>query len=56
VGAEWVVRREYLSVRDVLDALAAVTRDDVSRLLAKFPLSQGTTVTIGPLADVPPPL
>lgn len=55
VGAEWVVRREYLSVRDVLDALAAVTPDDVARLLAKFPLSQGTTVTIGPLEEVAAP-
>ena len=55
VGSEWVVRREYLSVRDVLDAVAAVTPDDVSRLLAQFPLSQGTTVTIGPLAELAPP-
>jgi len=55
VGTEWVVHREYLSVRHVLDALAAVTPDHLARLLAKFPLSQGTTVTIGPLAELAPP-
>jgi predicted Zn-dependent peptidase len=55
VGAEWVQRREYRSIRDVLDAVDAVTRDGVAQVLARYPLSRSTTVTIGPLADVPAP-
>jgi predicted Zn-dependent peptidase len=55
VGAEWVMRRRYLSVRDVLEAVAAVTPDEVSRVLSRFPLSRSTTVAIGPLKDLPAP-
>ncbi len=55
VGAEWVQRRRYQSVRDLLDAVAAVTTDDVSRVLSRHPLSRSATVAIGPLADLPAP-
>jgi len=55
VGGDWVHRREYRSVRDDLDALAAITVDDVVAVLAKYPLSTSTTVTIGPRAEVAPP-
>jgi predicted Zn-dependent peptidase len=55
VGTEWVLRRQYRSVRDVLDELAAVTPDDVSRVLARFPLSRATTVTIGPVGEFQAP-
>jgi predicted Zn-dependent peptidase len=55
VGANWLYRREYRTVRQHLDDLAAVTVDDVTQLLAEFPLSQGTTVVVGPAADVHSP-
>jgi len=55
VGSEWIQRRQYRSVRDLLDAVAAVTRDDVARVLARYPLSKSTTVAIGPLAELPAP-
>jgi predicted Zn-dependent peptidase len=55
VGSDWVQRRQYRSIRDDLDAVAGVTRDDMAAVLAKHPLSASTTVTIGPLAEVPPP-
>jgi predicted Zn-dependent peptidase len=55
VGTEWVQRGRYRSVRDVLDAVAAVTCADVARVLARFPLSRSTTVAIGPLAELPAP-
>ncbi len=55
VGTEWVQRGRYGSVRDVLEEVAAVTCDDVSRVLARFPLSRSTTVAIGPLAELPAP-
>lgn len=55
VGSEWVQRRQHLSVRDVLDAVDAISRADVARVLARFPLSKNTTVTIGPLAELSAP-
>jgi predicted Zn-dependent peptidase len=55
VGSDWVQRRQYRSVRDDLDAVAAITLDDVAAVLAKYPLTQSTTVTIGPLKRVRQP-
>ena len=55
VGTEWVQRRQYRSVRGVLDAVAAVTCDDVARVLARYPLSRTTTVAIGPQVEVAAP-
>lgn len=55
VGGEWIQRRRYVSVRDDLDAVAGVTADRVAAVLARYPLSRCTTVTIGPLAKMPAP-
>ena len=55
IGGDWIQRREYRSVRDDLDTVAAITPDEVSAILAKYPLSRSTTVAIGPLADLPAP-
>ncbi len=52
VGGEWIHRRRYLSVRDDLEAIAAVSLDEVAAVLARYPLTRNTTVTIGPLAEV----
>ncbi|MGO8746790.1 MAG: M16 family metallopeptidase [Thermoguttaceae bacterium] len=54
VGGDWIQRRQYHSIRDDLNAVAAITLDEVNAVLAKYPLSRGTTVTIGPLADWAP--
>lgn len=48
VGADWVHRREYRSLRDDLDSLAAISVRDLSAVLERFPLTQCTTVAIGP--------
>jgi predicted Zn-dependent peptidase len=48
VGADWVQRREYRSIRDDLASVAAIRVDDLAAVLAKYPLDEGTTVTIGP--------
>jgi predicted Zn-dependent peptidase len=55
VGNDWVYRREYESVEVELDAVAGITVDDLATVLAKYPLSQPATVTIGPLAELLPP-
>ncbi len=49
VGSDWVQRRQYLSVRDDLRDVSAVTLEDVAGVLRRFKLSERTTVTIGPL-------
>ncbi len=51
VGGNWMQRSEYRSVADDLAAVDAVTLDDVHRVLAQYPLTRSTTVTIGPLKD-----
>lgn len=55
LGANWIMRGEYRSVKDDLDAIDAVTLDTIRQVLARYPLSHGTTVVIGPLDDVAPP-
>jgi len=52
VGSDWVQRRQYRSVRDDLEAVAAITVDEVMEVLEDYPLTVGTTVTIGPVEDV----
>jgi predicted Zn-dependent peptidase len=51
VGGSWISSSQYRSVRDDLDAIRAVTVEQVGALLAKFPLSQATTVSVGPSAE-----
>ena len=51
VGGNWMQRREYRSVADDLASVDAVTLDEVHRVLAEYPLTTNTTVTIGPVAD-----
>ena len=55
VGSDWVQRREYRNVRDDLDAIAAITLEEMAAVATAYPLSRSTTVTIGPLADVAAP-
>ncbi|MCH2115751.1 MAG: insulinase family protein [Pirellulales bacterium] len=53
VGGNWMQRREYRSVADDLETVDQVTLDDIHRVLAKFPLTRHTTITIGPLEQWP---
>jgi predicted Zn-dependent peptidase len=55
VGGNWLQRREYRTVADDLNALDAVTMDDLMAVLRKFPLSRYTALTVGPRKDVRPP-
>ena len=55
VGVDWVYRREYRSDREELDAVGAVTLDEVAAVMVKYPLSRSATVTIGPLDELSPP-
>jgi predicted Zn-dependent peptidase len=55
VGGDWVYRREYRSVRDDLEEVAAITPEQVAEVLSEYPLTRNATVTIGPLGEVPAP-
>ncbi len=55
LGIDWVYRGEYRAIDDDLAAVAAVSLDEVTSVLSKYPLSRNLTVTIGPLQDVPAP-
>jgi len=55
VGGDWIQRRQYRSVRDDLDAVEQVTLEQIAAVAQKYPLTQATTITIGPLDDVTPP-
>jgi predicted Zn-dependent peptidase len=55
LGSNWTHRREYRSVKDDLDSVDAVTLDQLAAVLKKYPLSQCTTVAIGPLKTVAAP-
>jgi predicted Zn-dependent peptidase len=55
VGTDWVYRRKYRTIAADLETVARITVDDLAAVLAKYPLSRPTTVTIGPLAEVAAP-
>lgn len=53
LGMDWIYRREYRPTGVDLAAVARLTADDLMAVLAKYPLSRATTVTIGPLTELP---
>ena len=55
VGANWIQRREYRSVRNDLEEIEAVSLDEVAAVVAKYPLSSSMTICIGPLKDMATP-
>jgi predicted Zn-dependent peptidase len=52
VGGNWVQRREYKPVADVVADYKKVTRDDIDAVLKKYPLNRPTTVCVGPLKEL----
>jgi predicted Zn-dependent peptidase len=55
VGGNWIQRHEYRTVRDDLEAVDAITRDDLMDVLARHPLSINTTLAIGPAEKLTAP-
>ncbi len=55
IGNNWMQRREYFTVQDYLRAIDSVTEDDVTGVLARYPLSINTTLAIGPLKQMTAP-
>ncbi|TWT35524.1 Insulinase (Peptidase family M16) [Posidoniimonas corsicana] len=48
VGVNWLHRREYRTAQQDLDSIEAVTLADVRRVLQRYPLTSGATLTVGP--------
>ncbi len=49
VGGNWIQRQQYLTVRDDLQAIERITRDDLMDVLARYPLTVNTTLAVGPV-------
>ncbi|MGD9632528.1 MAG: M16 family metallopeptidase [Pirellulales bacterium] len=52
VGGNWLQRREYRTVAKDLEALEKVTVADIRAVLAKYPLSNCSTIAVGPLGKL----
>ena len=52
VGSNWVQRREYKTVRQLVDSYRSITCDDIQQFLKRFPLTTNTTVAVGPLTEL----
>lgn len=55
VGGNWIQRREYRTVKSDLEAIDAVTQDQLQAVLARYPLSLNTTLAIGPAEKLAAP-
>jgi predicted Zn-dependent peptidase len=55
VGGNWLQRREYRTVADDLKALNDVTVNQIRDVLKKYPLSNASTITVGPCEKVREP-
>ncbi len=53
LGHDWLLRREYRSVEEDLQRIAAVTPAAIRAVLDEFPLQLMTTVGVGPLMELP---
>jgi predicted Zn-dependent peptidase len=49
VGGNWITRREYRTVREIIERYQRVTCSDITALLRKYPPTVNTTVSVGPL-------
>ena len=50
LGLNWVYSQKYKSVSDDVEAIKAVTVEDVNALIKDYPLSKFTNFTLGPKA------
>jgi predicted Zn-dependent peptidase len=55
VGGNWLQRREYRTVADDLKSLDNVTVAQIREVLAKYPLTNCSTITVGPCEKVKEP-
>jgi len=49
VGFEWVYRNEYVPLADDINAMFAVTTDDIRRVINDYDMTAATVLALGPL-------
>ena len=49
VGNNWIQRRQYRTVREIVRSYETVTPKDIAAVLEQYPLTVNTTVAVGPL-------
>lgn len=52
VGANWLARQEYRTVKEVAEKYERLQLADLNRVAEKYPLSPANTLAIGPLASM----
>jgi len=55
VGGNWLQRREYRTVADDIKSLDDVTTDQIREVLRKYPMTDASTITVGPREKVREP-
>ena len=52
-GNEWLQDRKYITIHEELDFIRNVTLDDIHEVLAKYPLKNPFTITVGSMETWP---
>ena len=52
LGSNWVYLGQYRSVEEDLDTVRGITVEDMTELLAEYPLAAVSTAAVGPLASL----
>ncbi|MFP6678007.1 MAG: pitrilysin family protein [Pirellulaceae bacterium] len=52
VGTNWLSRREYTTVREVVQRYRNITLNDLHEVMARFPYSRHSAVAVGPNGNV----
>jgi len=51
VGSNWIQRGTYETTRQAIERIESVTREDIQKVLDKYPLCPATTVATGPKTE-----
>ena len=54
LGFHWTYRREHMAVEAELEAYSKITREDIRRVLDRWPLVPMTVVSVGPTTELRP--
>lgn len=55
IGANWLQRGEYRTVKEIAEAYQNVSMDDVRAIIDQYPLTNSFTLGVGPLKDLTAP-
>jgi predicted Zn-dependent peptidase len=51
VGGNWIARREYRTVAETVKSYQDVTIEEIAEVLRRYPLTEKTTVSVGPATE-----